>query len=427
NKKYRSLVLQRKAEYTRTSKRSEKNDIAKWLYDKITLEHKGRFVKTKELPDETKFLVVEKSVAMEKIRQSMRQALNRPKPSSSPEKNGPGAPPNGGTAESQGKVQAWTAAPFNSGTVAQFGNVLAWTAAPFNIGTVAQASSVLESHRRPPKKSQARHPQPSPEDLQRYKLTLSYDGTRFSGSQRQSSSSSMQDKSPANMAGALGEPRPTNIRNLKKRKHDELGRVKPIPVTVQESLEDALEMYSSLDRPALRMRVAGRTDAGVHARGQVVAVSLPKPGNKSNPTQDTELWQIRRAINSRLPVDISVDFIELCQESFDPRNDVVSKQYSYTLRYRQKTRNGNSESLKISEKGGPQLLRQAFDPSCLWIVPWSLDDSKMEQYCKLLCGDRDYSPFVHKEARDGRNNRKPITRFSCVRTKAALPDDGVYD
>jgi tRNA U38,U39,U40 pseudouridine synthase TruA len=51
----------------------------------------------------------------------------------------------------------------------------------------------------------------------------------------------------------------------------------------------------------------------------------------------------------------------------------------------------------------------------------------MEQYCELLKGDHDFSPFVHKQARNSRDNCKSVTRFACTRIKVTLPEDGVYD
>ena len=136
-------------------------------------------------------------------------------------------------------------------------------------------------------------------DLQRYKLIIAYDGTRYKGYQRQSSSTTPPLAAAAGVAATTDNDNHdtsssnnndnkkkkhkkdhNNIplaRQLKKRKHDEVsGEVKVVPLTVQESLEDALEHYTTLHRYLLRVRSAGRTDAGVHARGQVVAVSLPK-------------------------------------------------------------------------------------------------------------------------------------------------------
>ena len=126
-------------------------------------------------------------------------------------------------------------------------------------------------------------------------------------------------------------------------------------------------------------------------------------------------------------MDVSVNEIVECDESFDPRHDVVNKQYSYTIRYRRKMRNDEGALLPICEKGGPPLLRSAFDSSCLWIVPWALDDTNMQKYCDLLKGDHDFAAFVHKEARKDRNNRKPVTRFAMIRKEVGPKEEGVCE
>ena len=97
------------------------------------------------------------------------------------------------------------------------------------------------------------------QDLKRYILIVSYDGTGYSGFQRQSSSSS----SISNNKSA------TDKRNLKRRrpKNENKKKIKnrnTVPTTVQETLEDALEFYTGLDRLELKARFAGRTDSGVH-------------------------------------------------------------------------------------------------------------------------------------------------------------------
>jgi len=223
------------------------------------------------------------------------------------------------------------------------------------------------------------------------------------------------------------------------------------PLTVQETIEDTLKLYTGLDRHQLQLRFAGHTDKGVHARGQVVVVSLSSTienntGNKKSSEethvdldlqerkrreQQQKLWMIRKSINSRLPKNISIENVSLCHNninstpSFDPRRDAKQKQYSYTLRYREQQRDdGCSDILHpICVKGGPQLLRTAFDSNRVWICPWALDDSKLKQYCVLLTGTHDYSPFVYKEARTVQNNQMTVTRFDYERTRTFRYED----
>lgn len=174
--------------------------------------------------------------------------------------------------------------------------------------------------------------------------------------------------------------------------------------TIQEVLEDTLEFYTGLNRNDLRLRFAGRTDGGVHARGQVVAVSLPNSND--------ELWMIRRSINSRLPQDISIDDITSLadQPDFDPRKDTIRKRYSYTIKFRRKILDSTGNVLPLS-MSGPNTIRCGLDSPTQWVCPWSLDDSKMKEYCQKLTGEHDYSAFVHKQSRRDKSNVLTVERF----------------
>ena len=89
--------------------------------------------------------------------------------------------------------------------------------------------------------------------------------------------------------------------------------------TVQEQIENSIE---SLTAERVRIKAAGRTDAGVHAMGQVAAfdTNCPYP-------PDT----VRNALNARLPDDIAVKSVYKVRPDFDPRRDAVSRLYRYTL------------------------------------------------------------------------------------------------
>lgn len=276
--------------------------------------------------------------------------------------------------------------------------------------------------------------EPPLKDLKRYILIVSYDGTRYSGFQRQSSSSSLSSNHTNIDERSLKRRRPNN---QNKKRINNRGSV---PTTVQETLEDTLEFYTGLSRQELKARFAGRTDGGVHARGQVVVVSLPPTtevgkeatigGENEIDTEIERLWKIRKSINSRLPNDISIEDVSQCDnERFDPRSDAKSKQYSYSLRYRElvtivptavEPGNGDGNDKKIHPiclKGGPHLLRTALDSNRVWICPWALDDSKLKHYCELLTGTHDYSAFVHKQARKIRDNHMTVDQLNYKRVK----------
>jgi tRNA pseudouridine38-40 synthase len=116
----------------------------------------------------------------------------------------------------------------------------------------------------------------------RYRVTLAYDGTDFRGWQAQD---------PA-----------TGAR------------------TVQGVLEAAVSRLDGRGRVAVAG--AGRTDAGVHALGQVAAFDLDRAIEPST---------LARALNALLPRDVRVLEAEAAPDGFHPRRDAVSKLYRYTL------------------------------------------------------------------------------------------------
>jgi tRNA pseudouridine38-40 synthase len=89
--------------------------------------------------------------------------------------------------------------------------------------------------------------------------------------------------------------------------------------TVQGCLLEAVEKIAG---PGGRVRGSGRTDSGVHAEGQVVALAI-----------DTTLESaaLLRALNGNLPRDMVVLCAETTSEAFDPRRQAVSKLYRYAV------------------------------------------------------------------------------------------------
>ncbi|HEY0972409.1 MAG TPA: tRNA pseudouridine(38-40) synthase TruA [Gemmatimonadales bacterium] len=89
--------------------------------------------------------------------------------------------------------------------------------------------------------------------------------------------------------------------------------------TVQGALEDALGRLCSQPMTALG---SGRTDAGVHARGQAVGVRVP-----ARWTPD----ELRRALNAVLPADVWVAAAHEMTPDFHARYDAVARRYSYVV------------------------------------------------------------------------------------------------
>lgn len=115
--------------------------------------------------------------------------------------------------------------------------------------------------------------------MRNFKLTLSYDGTDFAGWQTQ-----------------------------------------PAFRTVQQTLEEAIARITQEER--VRVNASGRTDAGVHALGQVV--------NFFSQTQIPP-DKLLRAINANLPSDVSVLECMEVPQSFDANHDAVRKLYRYVI------------------------------------------------------------------------------------------------
>lgn len=135
-------------------------------------------------------------------------------------------------------------------------------------------------------------------------------------------------------------------------------QIQPNRRTVQGDLADRLERL--LQRTA-RPVGAGRTDAGVHARGQVAHVDVR--------TAD-EARRVCRALPRLCPSDIEVLGAALVSPAFDARMSALSRRYSYRL----------------------QLRRNLFAPFAFH-VPWPLDRAAMQVACASLLGVHDFSSF----------------------------------
>ncbi len=136
-------------------------------------------------------------------------------------------------------------------------------------------------------------------------------------------------------------------------------------VTVEGCLEEALRTVI-VSAPALT--VAGRTDAGVHARRQVVNLLLPS---------GTDLWRLRASLNALTPPGIAVTRIEPAPETFDARRDAVSRSYRYYL----------SNASVVSP----------FWRCYCWHVPCPLDLETMGEAASACVGRHDFTAFTPTE------------------------------
>jgi tRNA pseudouridine38-40 synthase len=153
-----------------------------------------------------------------------------------------------------------------------------------------------------------------------WKLTLEYDGTRYSGWQEQK-----------NARTVMGELRRA----------------------VEESLGASVDLQG-----------AGRTDAGVHALGQVAhmraAVKRPRPPES-----------LRREINERLPSSIVLLEMEPAPARFHARHDALTRTYMYQISTR----------------------KTAFSKRYVWWVKEELDIARMSEAAETLMGRHDFICF----------------------------------
>lgn len=145
--------------------------------------------------------------------------------------------------------------------------------------------------------------------------------------------------------------------------------------TVQDTLERAL---SKLTSEPLRVAFAGRTDAGVHARGQVASFLTA-----SRHTIETFV----KGTNAMLPADISVQAAAEVPRGFNPRRDAVRRWYRYTFHVRQQ--------------------RSALLRNRAWHLGPGLDLAAVREAAATLTGRHDFAAFAPpSETARGSTNRE---------------------
>ncbi|MHC2067228.1 tRNA pseudouridine(38-40) synthase TruA [Bremerella sp. T1] len=152
------------------------------------------------------------------------------------------------------------------------------------------------------------------------KLTVAYDGTNYQGWQRQ-----------------------------------------PTGPTIQAALEAAI---NSISQEAVHIVGSGRTDAGVHAWGQVASFHT-----QSKLPADV----FRKALNATLPEDIVVRHACDAPINFRPINDAISKRYRYVLQ--------------------PGRINDPFSLKHAWFVKRVLDVESMQFAAQTLIGEHDFAAF----------------------------------
>jgi tRNA pseudouridine38-40 synthase len=164
--------------------------------------------------------------------------------------------------------------------------------------------------------------------------------------------------------------------------------------TVQATLEDALAVVLRLpDRAAVT--VAGRTDAGVHARGQVAHVDLPV-------ARWAALRDPGRALTGLLPADVRLRGLAVAADGFDARFSALSRRYAYRV---------------CDDPWGPDPLRRH---EVLWHRRHRLDVDLLEAASQPLVGLHDFAAYCR--FREGGTTVRTLTALGWSRT-----DDGLVE
>ena len=134
-------------------------------------------------------------------------------------------------------------------------------------------------------------------------------------------------------------------------------------------MQDALAVVLRADAP--RLQVAGRTDAGVHARGQVAHADLPAVAAADR--------LLLRRLNGLLPLDVRVRAVAVAPPGFDARFSALSRTYRYRV------------------ADGPRVVDPLRRREVLsW--PRPLDLAAMSAACAPLLGEHDYAAFCRRRA-----------------------------
>jgi len=174
------------------------------------------------------------------------------------------------------------------------------------------------------------------------KFTLAYDGTRFVGWQRQADG-----------------------------------------VSIQGLIEDAVARFEGA--PVI-VHGAGRTDAGVHALGQVASAHV---------TFTHSLDTLRRALNAQLPNDVRVIDVVEAPPDFHARFSARSKTYRYRLR--------------AGDGGDP------FTRAYVWQMPEPLDVTAMRAAARVLVGSHDFAAF-QSAGTETKTTVRTIVRSEIIET-----------
>jgi tRNA pseudouridine38-40 synthase len=160
----------------------------------------------------------------------------------------------------------------------------------------------------------------------------------------------------------------------------------PLGRSVQAEIEKA---FHKLFARTITVRGAGRTDAGVHARGMVAHVEFPDDIAMGIP-------KLIMALNATTPKDIAILDISPVAEDFHARHSAIARQYHYTIKQD----------------------RTAMNRNFVWAIRRDVDLVKLEQSAALLIGEHDFTSFSKRTS--------DVKHYRCIVEEAKWEMDGKY-
>ena len=181
----------------------------------------------------------------------------------------------------------------------------------------------------------------------RYKVTVAYDGNNYAGFQSQINA-----------------------------------------LAIQDVIESCIE---KIFKEKIRIIMSSRTDAGVHAKGQVF--------HFDSPIIKEDLEKLRYSFNCLLPKDIHINKIEKVSENFHARFSVKEKTYEY-----------------IINDGEYDVFLNGYAYQC----HYNLDLDLMKKGAALLLGEHDFTSFNTSSLKEYPNQVRTISKFEIKRTKGLI-------
>ncbi|MCX7940073.1 MAG: tRNA pseudouridine(38-40) synthase TruA [Anaerolineae bacterium] len=160
--------------------------------------------------------------------------------------------------------------------------------------------------------------------------------------------------------------------------------------TVQGEIEAALERVLGRPTPIV---ASGRTDAGVHAVGQVIAFEVEQWSHS--------LALLQRALNAELPADIAIRALQPCAPDFHPRYSALSRTYEYTVYV--------------------DPVRHPLRRYTAWWLAQKPDVARMNQAATYLLGEHDFAAFGRAMSERGRAST--VRRVFRASWRESAPDE----